>query len=128
MKLGCSIYPFSYTTLSLLVLIVVLAILCITSVDTGEIAVVTEFGKIKSVETAGVHVRAPWANFNKMNVTQQQIEDEYSTATKDSQSITQKITAQIIVKPDKAKELYKSFLNNHINDIVTGKQIGRAHV
>lgn len=101
-----------------LVLAVFLACTCVKVVDTGNVAVVTRFGEIVGVESNGVHFKTPFDRYNIINVTQQQVTAEYSTASKDNQSITQEITAQIVVNPEAAADLYAKFLGNHMEGIV----------
>lgn len=91
---------------------------CFAVVGTGQVAVVTRFGNIAGVEGQGIHVKNPIDQYNMIDVTQQQVTDHYSTASKDNQSVNQEITAQIVVSPDSAKDLYAKFLGNHMEGIV----------
>ena len=91
---------------------------CFKVVDTGKIAVVTRFGNVVSVEGQGFHVKTPIDHYNIIDVTQQQVTATYSTATKDNQSVNQEVTAQIVVDPENADDLYKKFLGNHMDGIV----------
>lgn len=97
---------------------IVVLVSCIAVVDTGRVAVVTRFGNVIGVERQGIHLKTPIDNYNIIDVTQQQVTAEYSTASKDNQSITQEITAQIVVEPETAQELYVMFLGNHMDGIV----------
>ncbi|WP_288219956.1 prohibitin family protein [uncultured Adlercreutzia sp.] len=100
-----------------LVLIVVL-LNCFAVVGTGQAAVVTRFGNVVGTEGQGFHLKLPVDRYNMIDVTQQQVTSEYSTATKDNQSLTQEITAQVVVKPDMAEDIYVKFLGNHMDGIV----------
>lgn len=91
---------------------------CFAVVGTGQVAVVTRFGNIISVEGQGFHVKAPIDAYNVIDVTQQQVTEQYSTASKDNQSVNQEITAQVVVDPESAQELYTKFLGNHMDGIV----------
>lgn len=91
---------------------------CIAMVDTGRVAVVTRFGNVVGMEGQGIHLKSPIDQYNIIDVTQQQVTDEYSTASRDNQSITQVITAQIVVDPEHTQELYTRFLGNHMDGIV----------
>ena len=95
-----------------------LALSCVKVVETGSVAVVTRFGNVIGVEAQGMHLKTPFDNYNIIDVTQQQVTAEYSTASKDNQSITQEITAQIVVNPEYAEDLYVKFLGNHMDGIV----------
>lgn len=91
---------------------------CIAIVDTGRVAVVTRFGNVVGVEGQGIHLKAPIDAYNIIDVTQQQVTADYSTASRDNQSINQTITAQVVVSPDNVQELYTKFLGNHMDGIV----------
>lgn len=100
------------------VVALVLAIMCFAVVGTGQVAVVTRFGNIVAVDGQGFHFKTPIDAYNVIDVTQQQVTEQYSTASKDNQSVNQEITAQIVVSPDNAQELYSKFLGNHMDGIV----------
>lgn len=91
---------------------------CFSVVGTGQVAVVTRFGNIVSVEGQGFHVKTPIDQYNTIDVTQQQVTEQYSTASKDNQSVNQEITVQVVVDPESAKDLYAKFLGNHMDGIV----------
>ena len=97
---------------------VIVLINCVAVVGTGQTAVVTRFGNVVGTEGQGIHLKLPVDRYNMIDVTQQQVTAEYSTATKDNQSLTQEITAQVVVKPDMAEDIYSKFLGNHMDGIV----------
>lgn len=105
------------TVIAAIALLIVL-FSCIAIVDTGRVAVVTRFGNVVGVEGQGIHLKAPIDAYNIIDVTQQQVTADYSTASRDNQSINQTITAQIVVSPDNVQELYTKFLGNHMDGIV----------
>ena len=100
------------------IFIVIILSLCIRVVDTGEVAVVTEFGDIKGSVSAGLHFKSPLHEYHIIMVTQQQVEEVYYTATKDIQSIDQEIVTQIIVDAAYVEYLYQRFKGNHMDSIV----------
>jgi regulator of protease activity HflC (stomatin/prohibitin superfamily) len=100
------------------VFIVILLALCIRVVDTGEVAVVTRFGAIMGSQGEGLHLKSPLDEYHTIRVTQDQVEDVYYTATRDTQSIDQTIVTQVIVDPNRTEELYRLFKGNHIDGIV----------
>jgi regulator of protease activity HflC (stomatin/prohibitin superfamily) len=89
-------------------------------VGTGRIAVVTRFGKVVGIEETGLHFKPAWDEYHELDTTQVQVRANYSTATKDNQSLPQVITAQVQIIPTKSnvEKLYKKFLGNQINGIV----------
>lgn len=101
-----------------LLVVIVLVATSIAVVGTGQVAVVTRFGNIVGFEGQGIHLKLPVDSYNVVDVTQQQVTSEYSTATKDNQSISQEITAQVSVNPESVEELYQKFLGNHMEAIV----------
>ena len=102
----------------LAVVVLVLLLKCISVVGTGQVAVVTRFGNVVGTEGQGIHMKLPVDSYHKIDCTQQQVTAEYSTASKDNQSVTQEITAQVVVDPECAEELYVKFLGNHMDGIV----------
>lgn len=99
-------------------LALILTAMCVAVVGTGQVAVVTRLGTIVGVEGQGFHLKAPIDAYNVIDVTQQQVTEQYSTASKDNQSVDQEITAQVVVDPESAQELYAKFLGNHMDGIV----------
>ena len=102
----------------LAVVVLVLLLKCISVVGTGQVAVVTRFGNVVGTEGQGIHMKLPVDSYHKIDCTQQQVTAEYSTASKDNQSVTQEITAQVVVDPERVEELYSKFLGNHMEGIV----------
>lgn len=96
----------------------VLSFLCVRTVDVGQVAVVTEFGSVKGVQTNGFHLKSPMEDYNYIDVTQQAVTNGYSTATSDNQSLSQTITAQVAVEPESAAGLYSKFLGGHMDNLV----------
>lgn len=108
----------SFIVVIVAVIAIFMAILCVRTVDVGQVAVVTQFGTIKGVETAGLHVKSPFESYNYIDVTQQAVSNDYNAATKDNQSLTQTITAQVTVRPDSAESLYEKFKGSHMETLV----------
>lgn len=99
-------------------LALVMLLLCVAVVGTGEVAVVTRFGNVVGTVGQGIHLKAPVDRYNRIDVSQQQVTETYSTATFDKQSLDQEVTAQVTVSPDAAEGLYRRFLGNHMDGIV----------
>lgn len=92
---------------------------CVRTVDVGEVAVVTQFGNINGVQSSGFHIKSPIEDYNYIDVTQQAVSGNYSTATSDNQSLNQTIIAQVSVNPENAADLYAKFLGSHMDSLVT---------
>jgi len=104
--------------IAIAIFIIIMLTLCIRVVDTGEVAVVTRFGAIMGSQGEGLHFKSPIDEYHTIRVTQDQVEDVYYTATKDTQSIEQMIVTQVIVNPTRCEDLYRLFKGNHIDGIV----------
>jgi regulator of protease activity HflC (stomatin/prohibitin superfamily) len=106
--------------IAIVVAIVIIIFLAMTvrTVDTGEVAVVTRFGELKGSVGAGIHFKSPLDEYHTISVTQNQIDEIYYTATKDTQSINQQVVTQVAVDPSLCEELYRKFKGNHIEAIV----------
>jgi regulator of protease activity HflC (stomatin/prohibitin superfamily) len=102
----------------IVVVIVIFLILTIRTVNTGEVAVVTRFGVITGSQGAGLHFKSPLEEYHIISVTQNQVEDIYYTATKDTQSVNQQIVTQVSVDPARVEELYRKFTGNHLDGII----------
>jgi regulator of protease activity HflC (stomatin/prohibitin superfamily) len=93
---------------------------CFQTVETSRVAVITEFGNVTGSVGEGFHTKFPWQEYNIVQVSQVQVEDDFSVATKDLQSVIISATAQIRVNGDfeTIENLYRTFLGNHVNGIV----------
>ena len=107
----------------LIIIVIIFGIITIFSsirvVETGQVAVITRFGVIKSVKNSGIHLTIPFVTqYNTIKVSQQKIDGHYSTSTKDMQTISQEITVQYVVNISDIQELYAKFLGNHEDNII----------
>ena len=101
-----------------IIAIIILLFATIRTVDTGEVAVVTRFGVITGSQGAGIYIKSPLEEYHIISVTQNQVEDIYYTATKDTQSVNQQIVTQVSVDPTQCEELYRKFTGNHLDGII----------
>jgi Membrane protease subunits, stomatin/prohibitin homologs len=99
--------------------VIILGSMSVKTVGTGEIAVITRFGNVKDVKSSGLHFKVPViTKYNVIKISQQKIDGQYSTSTKDMQTISQNITVQYVVDISKVKDLYSKFLGNHERNII----------
>ena len=99
---------------------VVLLFMTYFTVAEYERAVLTRFGQVQSVEGPGLHFKMPFVNsvqFYRTDIQASATRQPINTYTIDNQEVDVMFTIHFRLTPDKI-ELY----------IVTGKQIGRAHV
>ena len=79
---------FKYVGTGLLAIFLIVTVCrCFYTVNEQQNAVVTQFGKILSVETAGFHVKAPWQSVKKVDMTTHGIGIGY-TISGDGQNIS----------------------------------------
>ncbi|MDR1794811.1 MAG: prohibitin family protein [Erysipelotrichaceae bacterium] len=85
----------------------------------SSVAVALQFGKVIGLRDSGVHWDIPFiVEYKVIDLSQSKIESEFSTSTRDMQTITQVIAVQYVVDASKAEELYLKFLGNHENSII----------
>ena len=102
------------------IFLLILALTNCYTVDTGEVAIISTFGKITKVENEGLHVKIPFVQGKTFMETREKTyifgrTDEMDTtmevSTKDMQSIKLEFTVQAsITDPEK---LYRAFNNKH---------------
>lgn len=93
--------------------VIILALSCFTVVGTSKVAVITTFGRVTGTAQTGPHFKAPWQQYHTIDISEQTLTTEYSTATKDSQSVSQSVTVRWSVDPAYAADLYTRYLGAH---------------
>lgn len=94
-------------------------------VSTGEVGIVSKFGKVSRIDQPGFHFRAPFVEGVEMMETREQLFEfkkddknypSLSVSTKDMQTITLDVSTQVSVSdPEK---LYTAFRGQHENRII----------
>lgn len=115
------------TILSTVVVFVFLAI-CVSScytVDTGEVAVISTFGKITRIDGEGLHFKTPFVQTKDFIETRQktylfskteEMDTTLEVSTKDMQSIRIELTVQAGINDP--ERLYRAFRNKHESRLV----------
>ena len=88
------------------------------TVDTGEVAIVSRFGRVVGVSEPGPHLKVPFVERREIMITRDQsyLIGSMSVSTKDMQTITLKINIQAkVVDP---MLVYKSFKNNYDTSLI----------
>lgn len=95
------------------------------TVRTGEVAIISTFGKVSKIQEEGLHFKIPFVQTKYMLETREKLYsfskvNEYdrslNVSTKDIQSINIQLTVQASVSnPEK---LYRSFMGAHVNRFV----------
>lgn len=95
------------------------------TVETGEVAIVKEFGNAKEVKTAGLHYD-PWItkSYEYVNTKTQEVYIETMAYSSDAQPMTIKMAVQYNIKGDEALEVVKQYgseegLQSKLTSIIT---------
>ncbi|MDR2828355.1 MAG: hypothetical protein LBV51_02920, partial [Acholeplasmatales bacterium] len=101
---------------ALLLLVAFIIMFCtVRSVDTQEIAVVTEFGKVTEVKSAGFYTASPISKYHKFDTKTQEIRydgkqnEEVSFYSKDSQPVESSLTVQYKLDISKVEDIYRTY-------------------
>ena len=94
--------------LLLIVVILLIAFLPFTTVDSGERGVITKFGQIHGSVGEGLHVVNPFTtDVIKMRIGIQKEEVGASAASKDIQTVTAKVALTYRLDPTKVEQIYR---------------------
>ena len=109
-------------------LLTVLAVLILSNaytVKTGEVAIISTFGKVSKIQEEGLHFKIPFVQTKYMLETREKLysfsksyeyDKSLNVSTKDIQSINIQLTVQASVSnPEK---LYRSFMEAHVNRFI----------
>lgn len=104
----------------LVVILVIFGLSGIRTVGTGNVGVVTRFGKIKDVRPSGITWIIPWPveSVKSMKVTQTKIDAEFEVSSRDMQTVKLYTATQYSIDPSAATEIYAKFLNNYESGII----------
>lgn len=108
---------------ALFLLILVLAFLPFTTVDSGERGVVTKFGKVDSkVLEPGFHIINPFStDVIKMDVRVQKDEVEATAASKDLQTVSAKVALNYRLDPKEVARIYTDVNKEYSVKIISPK-------
>ncbi|MBI5051560.1 prohibitin family protein, partial [Candidatus Micrarchaeota archaeon] len=104
-----------------IVLILILAFLSVRIVNTGEMGVLLEFGKIKGILYPGIHFVVPFiSGVSKLSVQIEKYEVDASAASKDLQTVQSTVAVNYRVKQDEdtIKSLWTNFRDNYQERII----------
>ena len=109
-------------------LLTVIAVLILSNaytVKTGEVAIISTFGKVSKIQEEGLHFKIPFVQTKYMLETREKLysfsksyeyDKSLNVSTKDIQSINIQLTVQASVSnPEK---LYRSFMGTHVNRFI----------
>lgn len=106
----------------LFVLIMVVAFLPFTTIDSGERGVVVKFGQITGTKGEGFHIVNPFTtDVVKMNIRIQKEEVEASAASKDIQTVTAKVALTYRLDSTKVEQIYRDVKQEYGGTIIAPK-------
>ena len=90
------------------------------TVDSGEVAVVTKFGKVERTATEGLNFKIPFIESYTMYSTriQDMNDTKASASSKDLQSVITNITVNYRLDGKNAEFIYKNLSGNYVNGIM----------
>ena len=116
-----------YALITLIAVLVVLLIVDIASptygffarVDSGNVGIVTHFGKIEDrVLPAGFHLTSYFEHVHPVNIRTRNVDGELVAFSADIQQVTLKVSINYNIDPDMAHSLYKSVGENYADVIM----------
>lgn len=118
-------YAKLFASIILFILILSFVLSNAYTVKTGEVAIISTFGKVSDIQNEGLHFKVPFVQTKYMLETRERLysfikEDDYdnslNVSTKDIQSINIQFSVQASVSDP--KKLYKSFMGHHVDRFI----------
>lgn len=95
--------------LALIVLVVAVALSCVTVVPTGYTGILTTFGRVEErTISAGAHLILPWQEVVKMDNRTQKVQISTEAFSSDIQQVNLQISVNYCIDQETAQELYRS--------------------
>lgn len=105
---------------TLVVVLIVLGIMSVKSIGTGEVGVVTRFGEVTRTMSSGLNFKIPFIEkVVKMDTRVQKITSEVGAATKDLQDLTGEVTINYSITAESALRIYKELGTNYAETVLT---------
>lgn len=102
------------------ILLIVLACNCFTSVPTGHTGIVTTFGKVENYTLeAGMHFKLPWQKVVKMDNRNQKSTLTLTCFSSDIQEVDVVYTINYQIEKQNAQNIYKSIGTDYFNTVMT---------
>lgn len=103
-----------------IILLIVLACNCFTSVPTGHTGIVTTFGKVENYTLeAGMHFKLPWQKVVKMDNRNQKSTLTLTCFSSDIQEVDVVYTINYQIEKQNAQNIYKSIGTDYFNTVMT---------
>ncbi len=90
-------------------LVILLAFMCIRSVDAGQVGVITRFGEINREAQSGLAIKLPWPieQIYYMDTRIQKQQEEATAATSDLQDVSATLAVNYALNREEATRVYK---------------------
>lgn len=114
---------------ALVVILICTLLASLTKVSTGEIAVMTRFGRVTGQELGeGLHFKNPLDVANKYDIKVQKIEADAAAASKDLQDVHAHLVINYQIEPGKVSEIHRTvgvlysekLIDNAIQEVTKG--------
>ena len=100
-------------------IVLIMALLTIRKVDTGEIGIRTNFGKVVEDDLKpGVHLKAPWQKIICLDSKVQKCTLEMDSTTSDMQDVKMSYTLNYRINAASAGEIYSSLGTNYQEKVI----------
>lgn len=92
------------------VVFVILLVMCVRTVDAGQVGVITRFGEVNREVNSGLALKLPWPieSLQKLDVRIQKQEEQATAATADLQDVRATLALNYALDRGKALAVYKS--------------------
>ena len=102
--------PIGTAIAALIAVLILAAIWPFYTVPTGSRGVITQFGKIVSIEDEGLAILPPWKSLKIFNIRAEQADIEKADgSTSDTQPVSVSLTVRYSIRVDKVGEVYEKY-------------------
>jgi len=92
------------------IVVIILAFMCIRTVEAGQVGVITRFGEVNRVVNSGLAVKLPWPieRIEKLDTRIQKQQEEANAATADLQDVNATLALNYALNRSSALDVYKT--------------------
>lgn len=109
-QMNLSFFKRSRTIFRIGFLVILLAFLCVRTVEAGQVGVVTRFGEVNREVNSGLVLKLPWPieNLEKLDTRIQKQEEQATAATADLQDVQATLALNYALERNRALEVFKT--------------------
>ena len=105
--------------LALVVLLVAVALSCVTVVPTGYTGILTTFGRVENrTISAGAHLILPWQEVVKMDNRTQKVQIQTEAFSSDIQQVNLQLSVNYCIDQETAQELYRTVGTRYYENVM----------